>query len=577
MRQIVSTWAPSTQNPTETLIARAAKITGFAPDQALNVSDPATKAKLIEATIRNEQGGRLPVDPGIIAKVAGAAPPATQADSGPAAPDLDRMLATVQHRVDTNQLTPEEGDRASAVITHRYHEWSQQTAQQRTQLLGDTANGIAVLASGRDWTPDPVALRALLPADKADAILQQIGEAREQGNARNQVQWASPAELNGLTTRAQAGLDSGQDFARRQRYAQVLSNAIVARNKALDDDPAAFVAAAPAVAAAQHAIDPQNPAPGTQAAIQASLAEQEWLGVAPEDRRVLPKGEAASMVRQIISSDPAKTDIGPALEQTAENYGDYWPQAFGDLVKAGLPPEAQILAAMAPVKDEQGRIKRDDQAAPRADFQRMLATMAEKGGYTKLKEVAPHDAVQAIGQGLDDVMAPFRATVRDPKLYDAVRSGVEQLAYYYAFRGRSGDAALRDAYDGIIDRKYDFDGSVRAPKGELPQVERFADQVLAPVRPGDLPDIGGNPDLTRAQRQDVYFDAIRNGEWRVNHDDTGLIRMARFKNGTMIPATRRDGRPIEIKFKDAATAPPPSLSAGGGAGALDLPRASGMN
>lgn len=72
LRQIVSTWAPPNENDTGALIARASKIVGADPDQPLDLGNPAVKAKLIEATIRNEQGGKLPVNPTVIAKVAGA-------------------------------------------------------------------------------------------------------------------------------------------------------------------------------------------------------------------------------------------------------------------------------------------------------------------------------------------------------------------------------------------------------------------------------------------------------------------------------------------------------------------------
>lgn len=73
IRSIVSTWAPAKENDTPALIARAAKVTGFDPDQPLDLADPGVKAKLIEATIRNEQGGKLPVSRSIITRVAGGA------------------------------------------------------------------------------------------------------------------------------------------------------------------------------------------------------------------------------------------------------------------------------------------------------------------------------------------------------------------------------------------------------------------------------------------------------------------------------------------------------------------------
>lgn len=81
IREIVSTWAPPSDNDTEGLIKRATRIMGVADNIPLNVSDPAVKAKLIEATVRNEQGGKLPVDPNLIAQVA-QAPPGSYAAGG---------------------------------------------------------------------------------------------------------------------------------------------------------------------------------------------------------------------------------------------------------------------------------------------------------------------------------------------------------------------------------------------------------------------------------------------------------------------------------------------------------------
>ena len=77
IREIVSTWAPPNENDTEALIKRASRVMGVADNIPLNISDPAVKAKLIEATVRNEQGGKLPVDPALIERVASASPGST--------------------------------------------------------------------------------------------------------------------------------------------------------------------------------------------------------------------------------------------------------------------------------------------------------------------------------------------------------------------------------------------------------------------------------------------------------------------------------------------------------------------
>lgn len=71
LRQIITVWAPPNENDTTDLIARASKLTGFAPDDRLDLNQPSTMAKVTEAIIRNEHGGKLPVSPTIIANAAG--------------------------------------------------------------------------------------------------------------------------------------------------------------------------------------------------------------------------------------------------------------------------------------------------------------------------------------------------------------------------------------------------------------------------------------------------------------------------------------------------------------------------
>lgn len=89
LRGIVTTWAPPNENNTALLIDRAVKNTGFPADQPLNLSDPETKAKVVEAMIRGEQANQLPVSRDVIRKVVGApiqlaqAAPTTMTDAVP--------------------------------------------------------------------------------------------------------------------------------------------------------------------------------------------------------------------------------------------------------------------------------------------------------------------------------------------------------------------------------------------------------------------------------------------------------------------------------------------------------------
>lgn len=60
LQGIISRWAPPNENDTQGLIGRASRVSGFAPGQQLNLRDPATMSKVVEAMIRGEQGGKLP-------------------------------------------------------------------------------------------------------------------------------------------------------------------------------------------------------------------------------------------------------------------------------------------------------------------------------------------------------------------------------------------------------------------------------------------------------------------------------------------------------------------------------------
>ena len=61
----------------------------------------------------------------------------------------------------------------------------------------------------------------------------------------------------------------------------------------------------------------------------------------------------------------------------------------------------------------------------------------------------------------------------------------------------------------------------------------------------------GNPQLTPAQRQGIYLDAIRHGFWATNEGDDGAVLMLRLRDGGMYPARKADGSRIEFKFADA--------------------------
>ena len=462
---------------------------------------------------------------------------------------LDGVLAKVDKAAAGQPV--EVLEKAQHLAIARFNELQHLTASARADFEAGLTDKLASAQSGNvDVTPpDFVGARRYYTAEQMGDMLGRWDAAKLQGQAVNDVKLASPDQIAAQSTVNWQGTKdpSATDFKDKVARAVAYDRAAKQRADQLDDDPAAYVAGnAPAVRAAFAAVDPKSPAAGTQAAVTSSLAEQARLGVPEDERRVLTDGQAERMVQKIVSAPSAQTDVGRELDGMAQTYGPHWQRAFGDLVEAGLPADYQVLAAM----DAPG------QAVARADLQRVLALEAEKGGAAKIKEDAPKEAVAAITKGIDDSLADFRATVRwndgGEQLYNAVKSSVSKLAYGYAMRDMDGDTALKAATDGILNAKYDFDGTIRAPKGTMASVKQAGLVMLNELRPADLAPVPGNPDLTLEQRQQAVIEGARRGAWVPNADDTGLVLMARYRDGAMIPVKLANGQAVGFSFSNAA-------------------------
>lgn len=571
IRQIVSTWAPPSENDTPALIARASRITGFGPDQALDVSDPIVKAKLIEATIRNEQGGKLPVEAGIIAKVAGvggvtAVNPMTS--PVPGLPTREELIGRIPEG-----LTDERYNRVYAGVTRAYNQMMQATSADRATALSQYKGGLAMLEDGRDFPIDEGVYRRLFPTDTANEM---IGNLRDAQTVGQQIVSLRAMPLQDIVTQQVAHREvlarsTGEGYAKQRRLSDAFDKAATAHLKALGDDPASYVGMnSPTVAATLAAVNdpdqPQETAPQRFADYaRTSLAEQERLGVPAQGRAILSKGVAAKVVEKISALDPAKQNPGVALSGLAQSYGTYWPQVFGELVKAKLPGTYQVLATM----DRPGQI------AAAGDLSRAISLIAEKGGMSALKKSVQDATQKEIDQELDASLADFRESTGPqsggPKLYATVRDAAQALSYYNAFRGQNATEATRNAVDGIINEKYDFGtigaGQVRVPKATLGVVDQAARFVQSGINVDQLGDIPGNPLLTPAERKEVWLGAIRSGGWANNEDDSGLVLMGKFRNGTVGAVRRADGSRFEVKFDDApgiaAKVPPDAGSQAG--------------
>lgn len=538
--------------------ANAAKMIGGADFVGGADQQPAGR---IDETASRDLGAEISAAP------AGGQQPGVVASASPAQsalPDIDAMTARVQARADSGQITQDRANAVMAGLRSRYNHVQAAQATDRAALTKRLSNGAAALGDGHDFDYDPGQVRHFFPKEKADEIIQTLDDAKAAGQVMAGVRTASPEDLGRQEQQLAAGLQDPQatDYSRRRKQAVAFDAAVKRRADALGKDPAGYVAQySPSVVAKYAAIDPGNPATFSDYATTA-LAEQARLGVPEESRSVLPAGQASAVASKLASLDPAKVNIGSAISDTAKSYGEYWPQVFGDLVRAKLPGVYQVVASM----------DRPDQAVAASDLSRAIGLAAEKGGMSAMKKSLGEEKIKDIDKEVTSNLENFRDSVGlqsgGQKLYGTVFDAAHDLAGYYVFRGENPNNAAAHAVDSIITAKYDFGSigakQVRVPKGTMGIVDTAARRVQDSITTNEGDTFGpvpGNPLLKPEQRKSIWMDAIRNGGWANNGDDSGLVLMGRFKDNSYGVVRRADGSQIVLKFADApaiaATAPSP--------------------
>jgi hypothetical protein len=501
--------------------------------------------------------------------------------SGQSYPDVD---TAVQKVMQATEGQPEQVRSAAlSEVNRNINQYRVQTASVRSAVTKNFGDAMAALQAGKDDITIPEDdIRAAFPADQAQDMIGKLNVARAAGQVIKGVQWAPPDQLaatitdlsSGLGTKAglpqgDPGAETPEHFVLRQKVLGEVQRMVAARTDALAKDPAGYVAANPLVADAFAKIQavpsdaPDAPAQ-RQAAFQnyvhTTLATQSQLGVPDYQQHVLSAATAHDLTQKLITANPATTDPGAQLNSVAQQYGDAWPKVFGDLVTLGkLPREYQVLAAM----DAPG------QAPARADLTRALQATAQRGGMAALEKDAPPDQVRAINSALDDAIAPFRQTASIPGVNGNIqqiadiRDTIRQLALFKTIQGTDGATAVQQAADGILGQKYDFDGTMRAPKGMMPQVQAATASTLAGLQSSDLAPLpsSGDPKVDSQRSADALRLVKNSAFWVPNESDDGVVAYVRPRDGSVLPVTMANGKRLEMKFNALPQAAPPSFSA----------------
>ncbi|MFT8375535.1 MAG: transglycosylase SLT domain-containing protein [Gluconobacter cerinus] len=462
------------------------------------------------------------------------------------APDFSAQIAKVHQLASVRGLAPEAEEAALSGVRQNYSEWQQATATARSHLQDHVQDLSAAYMQGNTQQDVPVQqIRQLYEPDQAQNAIQDLTMRRQAGIQYADLKWASPQQIQQVQqadTHALQGEDTDH-YQTRMKIVSLRNQMINTSNQALLKDPASFVSDNPTVQQAAQQVDPEKPETFQQYA-QTVMAVQRNLGV--QQPRILTDDQVHHAVQTLTNVDPAKQDVVPVLNGLEQQYGQLWPQAFGEMVRVGkMPAEYQILANMDTTAQAGGR------QMYAANLKMPLDDLKKAAGLNGRSL----SASTANGDPIADTMAPFVATTQlqggGIGLNNLTRDAIERQTYGYMVRGQDQNTALQNAYNDVIGAKYDTYRTIRAPKGELPAVQSATGYVLSRLKPTDIqvaPELDGIPEGERASYTLQRAQSL--GQWVMNGDESGYtLAMPSRTPGQYHMLLNKDGSPLTVTLK----------------------------
>lgn len=547
---IISRWAPSSENNTAAYVGQVSKALGVKPDQAINVADPATLRKLTESIIQVENGKQPYSDgqlrTGVDSALSGQ--PVMVASAGPVAVSMP-VSDVPQERVSTGVPWIDDMTVPELVAYRREAATAEKRKMAEAQAaLRKTGTDLEAMALAGQAPP-----QAMIPSRNQyrQAYGQLEGDERYDnevagmialGDSIRSMATMSPTERAAELARSVPR--PGPGFDQQQRVYQARVKAAAAVEKALDDDPAAYVGrSATTIQAARQsmtdAMGSGDPARQRQAAsryAELQIAEQSRLGVA--EPKILTTPEAEAIVQTFLDQREGGNTAADLVSGLEQQWGAYWPQVYGQLAKTGkMPPAALVIPNI-----------RDAGARERA------ARWSQPEAMKGIKLRVPAAEQTETRDSLRDELEPFYRSLAvqngGEATYRDVVGVAETLALGYVAQGKNPRDAARQAAAEAANSNYEFGPTYRVPASEMPrEVMTGTERILRGVDnlPLQVPEsLAG---LTPANARAAYLDTVRNyGVFVTNGDETGLMLYVDGNNG-LNPVRGQDGQILSFTWK----------------------------
>lgn len=440
--------------------------------------------------------------------------------------------------VDVANLTP---DKAKQLLHNRY--WQPSGADNMPADLaavhGDTAINMGVGAakdllkqSGGDVNKY-LALREQRYRDIA---------ANNPDKAGQLPGWLDRNAAVGAYASTVSGQPGSAGFKEQEKLYTAAVKAVTERQKALAEDPAAYVQASRPDVAVPASNDPAT----VQNSVRGSLALQRQMGVmAPT---ILPKAAAAQIIAKFSSPDPTKPadDMNSQIDGLAQEYGSYFPQVMSELQKHGMPPEAASLYQVRGL------------GVPAVRMATAINSMSHMGkdlnaGRDAFFSGAPNNSEirKALPGVMGDYADSFVGNPEGPAQVAAMSNAASLYSRQLAYEGVSDpNRAAQQAHDDLVGSRYNFVDSYRVPKGvDQSMIQSGANAIRNNLSAANLePYANAAPGVSLNDRRAMSARILSGqGKWVTRSDDKGLSLVWPQQTG-YLPALDAGGKPISLSW-----------------------------
>lgn len=415
---------------------------------------------------------------------------------------------------------------------------AQDMSQWRARIEGRMQDAQAQATQGVS-DPIPLPMGVLLRAYPPDIAAQKYQQYQDGQQLARDVSSLKgmPNDQIGSLVQARAPM-AGPGYAQAQHDQQILGAAAAHIIQQRNADPGAWVANnSIAVQTANQAYQ-QNPTPQTaQAFAQASVAEQQRLGIAKP--QILSKAQAASIEDTFKANDGSNAyDL---IQQQAQMWGPQWGTVFSQL--KGIPAVAKTLGYLG------------DSIDPATGKQIALNAVAKpddlKAGLLSTDVKAAEQTLQSKSKDFAGTMA---YSVGGAQTYGALYDAAERLSWTYMRQGQSASDAASNAFNNVMGKQFNVVGSARIPaQYDQSQVMKSAQGVMDGLGSMDLQTPPAPKTMTAADAKAQYTSNLKsNAKWITSADGTGLVL---FDPVSQSVVRTRDGKTVGGSFADLSAKP----------------------